>query len=205
MPSEGAHARAKKQGSEESPRKLDPRLVERLERVIDHFRQPGDRARLSIVSGYRPKSSGSYHSAGRALDFRIEGVKNEELFAYCKTLPDTGCGFYPNNTFFHIDARDEGAGHAAWVDPSKAPPPGIDRPDPPRDAGSSPASGAAAVAAAAMPLPAPHAEAKAPSSAMPPAEGKAANAPNNAMPPAVMAAPIEPSKGKPAEDTRRFF
>jgi hypothetical protein len=58
------------------------------------------------------------HSSGRAVDFRMEGVKNEDVVAFCKTLGDTGCGFYPNSSFVHIDVRDPGAGHVAWIDAS---------------------------------------------------------------------------------------
>ena len=98
---------------------LDPRLIERLEQTVDHFRKSGQPAKVSIVSGYRPKSSGSFHQSGRALDLRIEGVTNEALVAFCKTLPDTGCGYYPNSLFVHMDVRDVGAGHVTWIDISK--------------------------------------------------------------------------------------
>ena len=112
---------AKSRGPEVSPgiRRVDARLVERLELVVDHFRKAGERARITLVSGYRPKSTGSYHATGRALDFRIEGVGNEALVAFCKTLPDTGCGYYPNSVFVHMDVRDPGAGHVSWIDASK--------------------------------------------------------------------------------------
>lgn len=100
-------------------RRLDPRLVERLELAVEHFRKQGQTPKIVLVSGYRPKSAGSYHQSGRALDVRIEGVTNEALVAFCKTLPDTGCGYYPNSLFVHIDARDAGAGHVAWIDASK--------------------------------------------------------------------------------------
>jgi uncharacterized protein YcbK (DUF882 family) len=100
-------------------RRLDPRLVERLEAALDHFRKAGQTPKLEILSGYRPKSSGSYHQSGRALDVRIDGVSNEALVAFCKTLPDTGCGYYPNSLFVHIDVRDAGAGHVAWIDASR--------------------------------------------------------------------------------------
>ncbi|HXN34244.1 MAG TPA: DUF882 domain-containing protein [Polyangiaceae bacterium] len=99
--------------------RLDARLVERLELVVDHFRKGTESARVVIVSGYRPRSAGSYHSTGRALDFRIDGVANEALVALCKTLPDTGCGFYPNSGFVHMDIRDPGTGHVAWTDVSR--------------------------------------------------------------------------------------
>ena len=58
------------------------------------------------------------HATGRAIDFRIEGTKNEDVVAFCKTLTDTGCGFYPNSSFVHLDVRDPGAGHVSWIDAS---------------------------------------------------------------------------------------
>ncbi len=100
-------------------RRLDARLVERLELVVDHFRKGTEPTRLVLVSGFRPRSAGSYHSTGRALDFRVDGVANEALVAFCKTLQDTGCGFYPNSGFIHIDVRDPGTGHVAWTDASR--------------------------------------------------------------------------------------
>jgi hypothetical protein len=133
-PKDAIAAAGKGRGAEISPagRRIDPRLVERLELVVDHFRgsaSPASReharelknasvSRIQLVSGYRPRSAGSYHATGRALDFRIDGVKNEELVAFCKTLPDTGCGYYPNSMFVHMDVRDRGAGHVAWIDAS---------------------------------------------------------------------------------------
>jgi hypothetical protein len=106
-------------------KRLDPRLVERLDLAAEHFRRNGsDPARVLLVSGYRPQSARSYHQLGRALDFRIEGVTNEALVAFCKTLPDTGCGYYPNSLFVHMDVRDAGAGHVTWIDvshPGEAP------------------------------------------------------------------------------------
>ncbi len=100
-------------------RRLDAKLVERLELVVDHFRKGTEAARLVLVSGYRPRSAGSYHSTGRALDFRIDGVADDALVAFCKTLPDTGCGYYPNGGFVHMDVRDAGTGHVAWTDVSR--------------------------------------------------------------------------------------
>jgi uncharacterized protein YcbK (DUF882 family) len=99
--------------------RLDARLVERLELAVDHFRKPTESARIQLVSGYRPRSAGSYHATGRALDFRIVGIENEALIAFCKTLPDTGCGYYPNSLFVHMDVREPGTGHIAWTDLSR--------------------------------------------------------------------------------------
>jgi hypothetical protein len=121
-------------------RRIDARLVQRLEQVVDHFRKEGQPARVLLVSGYRPRSSGSYHATGRALDIRLEGVTNEALVAFCKTLPDTGCGYYPNSLFVHMDVRDGGSGHVSWIDASRPgeppryvsawPPPADEAPDP---------------------------------------------------------------------------
>ncbi len=114
-------AMAKVHGNEFAPgvRRIDARLVERLEQAVEHFRKAGQPTKISIVSGYRPRSAGSFHQSGRALDLRIEGVTNEALVAFCKTLPDTGCGYYPNSLFVHMDVRDAGAGHVAWIDASR--------------------------------------------------------------------------------------
>jgi hypothetical protein len=125
-PKDGAGPSHGKGGPEVAPgiRRIDPRLIERLEQVVEHFRKDGQTPRVELVSGYRPKSTGSFHSTGRALDFKLEGVPNEDLVAFCKTLTDTGCGYYPNSSFVHVDAREHGAGHVSWIDishPGEAP------------------------------------------------------------------------------------
>lgn len=111
---------AKKPGNDLAPgiRRVDPRLVERIQAMADHFGKPGAPAKMFVISGYRPASVGSMHSTGRAVDFRLDGVKNEDVVAFCKTLTDTGCGYYPNSSFVHVDVRDAGAGHVTWIDAS---------------------------------------------------------------------------------------
>lgn len=112
---------AKKTGPEIAPgiRRVDARLLERVQQVAEHFGKTGGGiAKFSVISGVRPASIGSMHSTGRAMDFRLEGVKNEEIVAFCKTLNDTGCGYYPNSSFVHMDVRDNGTGHTAWIDAS---------------------------------------------------------------------------------------
>jgi uncharacterized protein YcbK (DUF882 family) len=117
----------------------DARLVALIGVVSRHF---GGRT-IEIVSGYRPYSPTQYtqphsnHNDGRALDFRVRGVSNEALRDFCRTLRNTGCGYYPNSTFVHLDVRDSSA---YWVDlsrPGEAP--RYDRP------GSSPDEGASDV------------------------------------------------------------
>jgi Bacterial protein of unknown function (DUF882) len=100
-------------------RRLDVRLAQRLEIVADHFRKEGEPLRIVLAAPKSP-TAGSYHASGRAIDFRIEGVDNDAVAAFCKTVQDTGCGFYPNEGFVHMDVRDAGAGHVAWIDISKA-------------------------------------------------------------------------------------
>jgi hypothetical protein len=100
-------------------RRLDARLALRLEALADHFHKDGETTKFVIVSGIKAKNAGSYHASGRALDFRIEGADDEAVASFCKTMQDTGCGFYPNAGFVHMDVRDPGAGHVAWIDVSK--------------------------------------------------------------------------------------
>ena len=111
---------AKKKGAEIAAgvHRVDERLAMRLQALADHFGKAGAPVKLSLVSGYRPTSIGSMHATGRAIDFRLEGAKNEDVVAFCKTLTDTGCGFYPNSSFVHLDVRDAGAGHVSWIDAS---------------------------------------------------------------------------------------
>jgi uncharacterized protein YcbK (DUF882 family) len=73
--------------------------------VQEHY--PGKT--LEYVSAYRTgrnESSTSPHRAGRALDFRIRGVKLGEIRDYLwTTYTDVGVGWYPSEQFVHIDTR----------------------------------------------------------------------------------------------------
>ena len=115
-------AAGKAHGTEVAPgiRRLDPRLAERLQLVADHFRKDGETTKIVLVAGSKSRNAGSYHASGRAIDFRIDGADDEAVAAFCKTVQDTGCGFYPNGGFVHMDVRDTGTGHVAWIDISKA-------------------------------------------------------------------------------------
>ncbi len=95
-------------------RLLDRGLLARVDAIGHRF--PG--RPISLVSGYRPQSRGSLHQSARALDLRVAGVSNEELVAFCKTLADTGCGYYPNSSFVHFDVRNPGTGGVSWIDAS---------------------------------------------------------------------------------------
>ncbi|MCC6555969.1 MAG: DUF882 domain-containing protein [Polyangiaceae bacterium] len=103
-------------GAEIAPgvRLVDPGLLSRIDALARKY--PGKP--VSLVSGYRPQSRGSLHQSARAVDMRIAGVGNEELAAACRALPDTGCGYYPNSSFVHIDVRGRGTGTVSWIDAS---------------------------------------------------------------------------------------
>lgn len=93
---------------------MNPRLIEVVSAVSDHF---GGRT-LRVVSGYRPPSPRQYtphsrHNVGAALDFIVEGVPNEVVRDFCRTLPNVGVGYYPNSSFVHLDARNVST---FWVD-----------------------------------------------------------------------------------------
>jgi uncharacterized protein YcbK (DUF882 family) len=96
---------------------IEPRLVALLSVVSNHF---GSR-KIEVVSGFRPFTPTQFnphsnHMHGKAIDFRVAGVPNEALRDFCRTLKNTGCGYYPNSVFVHMDVRDQSA---FWIDYSK--------------------------------------------------------------------------------------
>lgn len=97
-------------------RAINPRLLRLLAQVQRHF---GGR-RLELLSGYRAPDAAdrlsSYHQVGRAADLYIVGVPNRDLYDYCRTLPDVGCGLYPQGSHVHIDVRSR---PGTWVDLSR--------------------------------------------------------------------------------------
>jgi len=101
---------------------INPRLLRQLAQVSDHF---GGR-RIHVISGYRPFRRGQWtphsnHNIGRAVDFRVEGIPNRVLRDYCRTIPRTGCGYYPRSVFVHMDVRDESATWVDWSRPGQRP------------------------------------------------------------------------------------
>lgn len=94
---------------------LHPRLIWAVQQIAQAFPNRS----IFIMSGYRRDAHGSYHQKGRALDVYVAGVDNADLFRYCHTLQDVGCGFYPHNKFVHVDVRPFGTHRLAWVDVSE--------------------------------------------------------------------------------------
>ena len=98
-------------------RHIDRRLMKLLAETSDHF---GGRT-VIVISGYRPYSKkqftkNSRHNHGKAIDFRIVGVPNDELYRFCQRHRRVGCGHYPNSTFVHMDVRKR---KTRWTDYSK--------------------------------------------------------------------------------------
>ncbi|MBX3225675.1 MAG: DUF882 domain-containing protein [Labilithrix sp.] len=96
---------------------IEPRLISLLGVMSNHF---GSR-KIEVISGFRPYTPTQYtqhsnHNHGKAIDFRIIGVPNEQVRDFCRTLKNVGCGYYPNSTFVHMDVRDTSA---FWIDYSK--------------------------------------------------------------------------------------
>jgi len=91
---------------------VDYELVQVLEDVRQHFN------RIVIInSGYRclshnilsGGSTNSQHTKGKAADFRVSGISEEEVVSYLESLypNEYGIGVYEGRT--HIDVRKERA------------------------------------------------------------------------------------------------
>jgi len=94
---------------------MNPRLVRLLYQVGRHY--PG--RRVEVVSGYRhptvAKNPRSPHMQGLACDFRIAGVRNQDLRDYLRrSYEKVGVGYYPNSSFVHLDVRKDRS--AFWID-----------------------------------------------------------------------------------------
>lgn len=96
---------------EKRVKRLHFRLIKMLQRLGNQF--PGKP--VEIISGYRPQTTGteSQHAFGRAIDFRMPGVPSRRIFNFCKSLPRSGCGYYPRDGFVHMDARET---KVSWVE-----------------------------------------------------------------------------------------
>lgn len=66
---------------------------------------------IEFVSAYRVQageSATSPHRDGRAIDFRIRGVKLPEVRDYLwRKYTDVGVGWYPSEQFIHMDTRPQ--------------------------------------------------------------------------------------------------
>ncbi len=99
-------------------RAVDPRLYETLSMIQDHF---GGK-KVILTSGFRfQRNEGSRHFHASAMDIRIDGVSNRELYQFAESL-DTGgmgIGIYPRSGFVHVDFRAPGEPSYRWTDNSR--------------------------------------------------------------------------------------
>jgi uncharacterized protein YcbK (DUF882 family) len=97
-----------------------PRLVALLAAISDHF----GGAEITIVSGRREAGGytreSSRHTRGQATDIRVRGVSMRAIWDYCRTLSDTGCGYYPRSSFVHVDVRSSATQWVDWSSPGRA-------------------------------------------------------------------------------------
>lgn len=99
--------------------RLDPRLLRLLVNVSDTF---GGRP-IRVVSGFRTTSffRDSRHKHSQAIDFSIQGVPNEVVRDYLRSLGKVGVGYYPNSSFVHLDVRENAAYWVDYAGPGEAP------------------------------------------------------------------------------------
>lgn len=99
-------------------RAVDPRLYEILSIIQDHF---GGK-RITLTSGFRFQSNeGSRHFHAAAMDIKVEGVPNREVYEFAQTLDmgGMGIGIYPRSGFVHVDFRAPGEPSYRWTDNSR--------------------------------------------------------------------------------------
>jgi uncharacterized protein YcbK (DUF882 family) len=77
---------------------------------------------VEVVTAYRMpgRRREGLHAQGRAIDFKLPGIKPATLASYLRTLPRVGVGVYthPRTQFVHLDTRERSF---HWLDAS---PPG---------------------------------------------------------------------------------
>jgi uncharacterized protein YcbK (DUF882 family) len=94
---------------------IDRRALKLLFKAAYHF----EAREIEIISGYRKpgRRREGLHGQGRAIDFKLPGVKAAELASYLRRLPRAGVGIYthPRTQYVHVDVR-ELSYH--WIDAS---------------------------------------------------------------------------------------
>jgi len=97
---------------------LDRRTLQLVVRAALHF----NAREVQVVSAYRKpgRRREGLHATGKAIDFKLLGVKSPLLAAYLRGLPRLGVGIYthPRTAYVHLDSREHSF---HWLDAS---PPG---------------------------------------------------------------------------------
>lgn len=93
---------------------VEPRTLDLLYRIQTHFRAQ----EIRVMSAYRTPRKGNsqgLHALGRAVDFVVPGVADEEVARFARELGFAGVGLYPIGSFVHLDCR---ARSYFWIDRS---------------------------------------------------------------------------------------
>lgn len=90
---------------------IEPRTLNVVYRIQTHFQAP----EIRVVSGYRVPKAGSHsnHGKGRAIDFVVPGVADEDVAKLAREIGFVGVGIYPTSQFVHVDVRPRSY---FWVD-----------------------------------------------------------------------------------------
>ncbi len=92
---------------------MDRRLFDQISQIQKLI---GTESEVVVISGYRSPatnsalrshSSGvakkSFHMVGKAIDFRLDGIKLSTVREAALSLKAGGVGYYPGSNFVHID------------------------------------------------------------------------------------------------------
>jgi len=94
-------------------RKIDRDLLAMIAQVADHF-EGHTIEYISAYRNWRGESKTSPHRAGRAFDFRVQGVSLIALRNYAwGEFRNVGVGWYPHENFVHMDHRPD---DIAWTE-----------------------------------------------------------------------------------------
>ncbi len=99
---------------------VDPKLLDLICAVQAWLVYYGNDQPLSVLSGFRTLKSNSslegaaknsMHLYGKAIDFRVTGLKIKELASIADQFNAGGIGLYPSSNFLHLDT----GGVRKWV------------------------------------------------------------------------------------------
>jgi uncharacterized protein YcbK (DUF882 family) len=95
--------------------RIDRRTLQLLFKAAYHFAS----SEVEVVSAYRKpgRRREGPHGNGTAIDFRLPGVKAQQLASYLRDTPRTGVGVYthPKTQYVHLDTRPQSF---HWLDAS---------------------------------------------------------------------------------------
>src|SRR5690606_26549574 len=91
---------------------MDLRLLDLVAAVQAWLVYFGYTEPLRVTSGYRSRKSNSrlenaaknsMHLYGKAIDFKVPGLKSAQIANIAKQFKAGGIGIYPNQNFVHLD------------------------------------------------------------------------------------------------------